>query len=174
MRPGVSGDSWGSQEGCQGPFRPSGRNRGLPLRRRTHSSTRGLSPRAQLERQAEFHSPHRDMASVESVVHWDDLLGQRLCRDGIETRTIIPAPLPLSPFSPPDRDRRGDSPAWSGRCIGEGNGTPLQCSCLENPRDEGEPGRLNPALLSPPPHCRHLKREGWEGLGAGGEGDDRG
>ena len=32
--PGVSGDFWGSQEGCQGPFRPSGRNRGLPLRRR--------------------------------------------------------------------------------------------------------------------------------------------
>ena len=27
-------DSWGSQEGCHGPFRPSGRNRGLPLRRR--------------------------------------------------------------------------------------------------------------------------------------------
>ena len=24
-------------------------------------------------------------------------------------------------------------------CVGEGNGTPLQCSCLENPRD-GEPG----------------------------------
>ena len=32
--PEVSGDFWGSQEGCQGPFRPSGRNRGLPLRRR--------------------------------------------------------------------------------------------------------------------------------------------
>ena len=30
--PGVSGDFWGSQEGCQGPSRPSGRNRGLPLR----------------------------------------------------------------------------------------------------------------------------------------------
>ena len=27
----------------------------------------------------------------------------------------IRQPLPLSPFSPPDRDRRGDSPAWSGR-----------------------------------------------------------
>ena len=27
----------------------------------------------------------------------------------------VPAPLPLSTFSPPDRDRRGDSPAWSGR-----------------------------------------------------------
>ena len=33
--PGVSGDFWGSQEGCQGPSRPSGRNRGLPLRRRS-------------------------------------------------------------------------------------------------------------------------------------------
>ena len=26
--PGVLGDFWGSQEGCQGPSRPSGRNRG--------------------------------------------------------------------------------------------------------------------------------------------------
>ena len=26
-------------------------------------------------------------------------------------------------------------------CIGEGNGNPLHCSCLENPRD-GEPGGL--------------------------------
>ena len=26
-------------------------------------------------------------------------------------------------------------------CIGEGNGNPLPCSCLENPRD-GEPGSL--------------------------------
>ena len=26
-------------------------------------------------------------------------------------------------------------------CIGGGNGNPLQCSCLENPRD-GEPGGL--------------------------------
>ena len=31
---GVSGDFWGSHESCQGSFRPSGRNRGLPLRRR--------------------------------------------------------------------------------------------------------------------------------------------
>ena len=27
-------------------------------------------------------------------------------------------------------------------CIGEGNGNPLQCSCLENPRDKGEPSGL--------------------------------
>ena len=32
--PIVSRDFWGSQEVCQGKFRPSGRNRGLPLRRR--------------------------------------------------------------------------------------------------------------------------------------------
>ena len=28
---GESSDFWGSQERCQGPFPPSGRNRGLPL-----------------------------------------------------------------------------------------------------------------------------------------------
>ena len=26
---------------------------------------------------------------------------------------------------------------FSFACIGEGNGNPLQCSCLENPRDRG-------------------------------------
>ena len=26
---------------------------------------------------------------------------------------------------------------FSHSCIGEGNGNPLQCSCLENPRDRG-------------------------------------
>ena len=38
--PGVSRDFWGSQEGCQGTFRPSGRNRGLPLRRRGEGKER--------------------------------------------------------------------------------------------------------------------------------------
>ena len=35
---------------------------------------------------------------------------------------------------------------FSVSCIGEGNGNPLQCSCLENSRD-GEPGGL-PSLGS--------------------------
>ena len=35
--------------------------------------------------------------------------------------------------------RVGHDWATSLSCIGEGNGNPLQCSCLENPRD-GEPG----------------------------------
>ena len=53
---------------------------------------------------------------------------------------------------------------FSVSCIGEGNGNPLQCSCLENPRD-GEAWWA----------ADYWKRLGcWEGLGAGGEGDDRG
>ena len=36
-----------------------------------------------------------------------------------------------------------DSIPGSGRSPGEGNGNPLQCSCLENPMDE-EPGRYSP------------------------------
>ena len=41
-------------------------------------------------------------------------------------------------------------------CIGEGNGNPLQCSCLENPRD-GEPGGL-PSMGS------HRVRHNWSDL----------
>ena len=43
-------------------------------------------------------------------------------------------------------------------CIGEGNGNPLQCSCLENPRD-GEPGGL-PSLGS------HRVGHDWSDLAA--------
>ena len=34
--------------------------------------------------------------------------------------------------------RTGHDWATSLSCIGEGNGNPLQCSCLENPRDRGD------------------------------------
>ena len=43
-------------------------------------------------------------------------------------------------------------------CIGEGNGNPLQCSCLENPRD-GETGGL-PSMGS------HRVRNNWSDLAA--------
>ena len=43
-------------------------------------------------------------------------------------------------------------------CIGEGIGNPLQCSCLENPRD-GEPGGL-PSMGS------HRVRHDWSDLAA--------
>ena len=43
-------------------------------------------------------------------------------------------------------------------CIGEGNGNPLRCSCLENPRD-GEPGGL-PSMGS------HRVGHDWRDLAA--------
>ena len=43
-------------------------------------------------------------------------------------------------------------------CTGEGNGNPLQCSCLENPRD-GEPGGL-PSMGS------HRVGHDWSDLAA--------
>ena len=43
-------------------------------------------------------------------------------------------------------------------CTGEGNGNPLQCSCLENPRD-GEPGGL-PSMGS------HRVENDWSDLAA--------
>ena len=43
-------------------------------------------------------------------------------------------------------------------CIGEGNGNPLQCSCLENPRD-GEPGGL-------PSKGSHRVGHDWSDLAA--------
>ena len=51
-------------------------------------------------------------------------------------------------------------------CIGEGNGNPLQCSCLENPR-AGEPG----GLLS---MGSHRLRHNWSDLAAAAEGEGKG
>ena len=48
---------------------------------------------------------------------------------------------------------------FSVSCIGEGNGNPLQCSCLENPRD-GEPGG-RPSMGS------HRVGHDWSDLAAG-------
>ena len=48
-------------------------------------------------------------------------------------------------------------------CIGEGNGNPLQCSCLENPR-EGEPGGLSSMGL-------HRIRHDWTDLAAAAAAD---
>ena len=43
-----------------------------------------------------------------------------------------------SPWGHEESDATGRLPFhFSLSCIGEGNGNPLQCSCLENPRDRG-------------------------------------
>ena len=58
--------------------------------------------------------------------------------------------------------------------IGEGNGTPLQCSCLENPRDGGAWWAAIYGVAQSRTRLKRLSSSSWEGLGAGGEGDDRG
>ena len=79
---------------------------------------------------------------------------------GLQRRQWHPTPVLLPGKSHGRRSLVGCSPwgrwgsdttEWlpfhfSFSCIGEGNGNPLQCSCLENPRD-GEPGGL-PSLGS--------------------------
>ena len=59
------GGYWGSQESCQGPFRPSGRNRGLPLRRRggqgPHLAKR-WEPRGFFELRRDFSSYDGDLS----------------------------------------------------------------------------------------------------------------
>ena len=40
-----------------------------------------------------------------------------------------------------ERDQEGVS-GVADNTLGERNGNPLQCSCLENPMDREEPGRL--------------------------------
>ena len=52
--------------------------------------------------------------------------------------------LDCSPWGREESDMTERLPFhFSLSCIGEGKGNPLQCSCLENPRD-GEPGGLPP------------------------------
>ena len=84
---------------------------------------------------------------------------QRLRKDGIcpnllhekQSRQWHPTPVLLPGKSHEQRSLVGFSPwgreelditerihfHFSLSCIGEGNGNPLQCSCLENPRDGG-------------------------------------
>ena len=74
-----------------------------------------------------------------------------MCRIGGRRRQWHPTPVLLPGKSHGQRSLVGYSP-WGRKesdtterlhfhfslsCIGEGNGNPLQCSCLENPRDRG-------------------------------------
>ena len=76
----------------------------------THSSTRGLSPRAQLKRQAEFHSPHR-------------------------TRPDSPVPNLLGPFNPNQKWRPitrpvgGQGGTYLGGALSGRDGTYLGRTC---------------------------------------------
>ena len=45
---------------------------------------------------------------------------------------------------------------FSSSCIGEGNGDPLQCSCLENPRDGGAWGAAVYGVAKSQTRLKHL------------------
>ena len=47
-------------------------------------------------------------------------------------------------------------------CLGEGNGNPLQCSCLENPRDEGAWWAAIYGVTKSWTRCNELTH--WKGL----------
>ena len=60
-------------------------------------------------------------------------------------------------------------------CIGEGNGNPLQCSCLENPRDGGAWWGAIYGVTQNRTQLKWLSStNSWESLRARGEGIDRG
>ena len=61
----------------------------------------------------------------------------------------VPAPLPLSPFSPPDHDRRVDSPAWSGR------------GSWPSRRTQGQPKRKPEIPVVTPKSRRNSRKTMW-------------
>ena len=71
---------------------------------------------------------------------WEDPLEKAMATHSSTLAWKIPW-RSLVGYSPWGR-RESDTTEWlhfhfSLSCIGEGNGNPLQCSCLENPRDRG-------------------------------------
>ena len=92
--------------------------------------------------------PQEGGRMLQRRIGWPELvyLGERRVGEG-QRRQWHPAPVGLPGKSRGRRSLVGCSP-WgceesdtterlSLSCIGEGNGNPLQCSCLENPRDGG-------------------------------------
>ena len=88
---------------------------------------------------------------VEGYATWALFLWMQPCKVTVRRRQWHPTPVLLpgkshgwrslvgcSPWGHEESDRTQRLPFhFSLSCIGEGNGNPLQCSCLENPRDGG-------------------------------------
>ena len=49
-------------------------------------------------------------------------------------------------------------------CIGEGHGNPLQCSCLENPRDEGAQWAAICGVAQSRTRLKQLSRSSWKNI----------
>ena len=94
---------------------------------------------------------YRGLPRAQTVLHLPSLGVPLKCPKDTERRRWHPTPVPLAGKSHGRRSLVGCSP-WSLEesdmaerfhfhfslsCIGEGNGNPLQCSCLENPSNRG-------------------------------------
>ena len=88
---------------------------------------------------------HRVIKSRTRLSNWTELKHFAQVRQWHPTPVLLPGKShgqrSLVGCSPWDREE-SDTTEWlhfhfSLSCIGEGNGNPLQCSCLENPRDGG-------------------------------------
>ena len=121
QNPGVSGDIWGSQEGCQGPFRPSGRNRGLPLSRR-----RGQGPHLEGKQRTPLSS------RVATRISWCPLCGLTCLRKGTPLASRVAQGVSGPSSSCVWNPRVFADPAWPGeqsRVLspnGRGGWTPLR------------------------------------------------
>ena len=130
-------------------------------RQRSHQesdTTEGLSSHACTRVHTHTH-PHKMYYTYSSPFHashtFSLLLSKYLRLDLLRRRQRHPTPVLLPGKSHGRRSLVGCSPwgreesdmterlhfHFSLSCTGEGNGNPLQCSCLENPRD-GKPGGL--------------------------------
>ena len=74
---------------------------------------------------------HKELDTTEglSTQHW----GEKEIQKGEDTRICNDSVGKESTYNAGDENLI----RWLGRSLGEGNGNPLQCSCLENPRDRG-------------------------------------
>ena len=68
-----------------------------------------------------------------SGLHWPETSGQIPEYIGVSWVVLVAKNLPANAGDARDA---GSIPGL-GRCPGGGHGNPLQCSCLENPRDRG-------------------------------------
>ena len=71
------------------------------------------------------------------TVPYQASLSMGFCRQEYWSGLPVPSPgdVPHPRIEPGSPTLEAD--ALTSSCIGEGNGSPLQCSCLENPRDGG-------------------------------------
>ena len=97
-----------------------------------------------LKKQSPNHWTAREALRVPDII-WCDLMARR--RQWHPTPVLLPGKIPwaeepggLQSMGSLSRTRLSDLTFifhFPLSCIGEGNGKPVQCSCLENPRDRG-------------------------------------